>query len=89
MEINAIFDTWANLEKALNEYTDRTFQPFFRHNHVRTVEYANQKMKGKKFKQELKYASVVIECVHSGTYISKASQVRFKIHSKLKYLSRN
>ncbi len=83
MEINATFDSWAELEKALNEFTDRTFQPFFRHTHVRTVDYANQRIKGeKKYKQELKYIYDVIECVHSGTYTSKARDVSLKFFVK-------
>ena len=46
-------------------------------NQVRTIDYANQNLKGgKKYKSELKYKNVDIQYVHYGTYSSKAHQVR-------------
>jgi hypothetical protein len=77
MEVNATFDSWDEFEIKFNEFRDSTFQPLFCFNQVRTIDYANQNLKGdKKYKSELKYKNVDIQCVHYGTYSSKAHQVR-------------
>ncbi len=80
MEKNSTFDSWDEFETKLNEYRDATFQPLFRLIHGKTVEFANQKIKSEnKFKLELKYTSVEIHCVHSGSYVTKAFEVSIAI----------
>jgi len=86
MRVGDSFSSWQEFENKLKEYRDSTFQPLFNLKCAKTIEYVNEKItpKMQKLKDELKYFSVVICCLHYGSYESKATEVSFQV--KLKFL---